>query len=62
MDLAIALRERWAQRAALDEQLSALGPLKVMPDGAVERLDAVNARLQEHQQQRRPIGASSARR
>ena len=50
MDLAVALRERWAQRAALDEQLSALGPLKVMPEGAIERLDAINARLQKHQQ------------
>jgi uncharacterized protein YhaN len=48
-ELAMALRERWAQRAALDDQLSALGPLKVMPEGAIERLDAVNARIQRHQ-------------
>jgi len=32
-DLALALRDRWVQRAALDEQLSAIGPLKVMPEG-----------------------------
>ena len=44
-DLALAVRDRWTQRAALDEQLSAIGPLKVMPEGAVERLDAVNARI-----------------
>lgn len=49
-DLAVALRERWSQRAALDDQLAALGPAKVMPDGAVERLDAIHARIQRHQQ------------
>jgi uncharacterized protein YhaN len=49
-DLALVLRDRWIQRASLDEQLSAIGSLKVMPDGAVERLDAVNARIQKHQQ------------
>lgn len=49
IDLAIALRERWQHRAALDDQLSALGPQKVMPEGAVERLDDINNRLQRHQ-------------
>jgi uncharacterized protein YhaN len=48
-DLALALRDRWGQRASLDEQLSAIGPLKVMPEGAAERLDAVNARIQKQQ-------------
>ena len=49
-ELALAVRDRWAQRAALDEQLSAIGPLKIMPDGAIERLDALNARIQKHQE------------
>jgi uncharacterized protein YhaN len=49
-DLALALRDRWAQRASLDEQLSAIGPLKVMPEGTVERLDAINARVQKQQE------------
>ncbi|MFZ1933532.1 MAG: AAA family ATPase [Thermoguttaceae bacterium] len=49
-DLALAVRDRWTQRAALDEQLSAIGPLKIMPEGAVERLDAFNARTQKHQE------------
>ena len=49
-DLALAVRDRSAQRAALDEQLSAIGPLKIMPDAAVERLDALNARIQKHQE------------
>ena len=49
-DLALALRDRWTQRATLDEQLSTIGPLKIMPDGAIERLDAVNAHIQKHQE------------
>ena len=50
VELAITLRARWSQRAELLDQLSALGPAGAMPDGAVGRLDAVNARLQKHQQ------------
>ena len=52
-DLAIALRDRSAQRTALDEQLSAIGPVKPMPEGAIERLDDVNARIEKHQQHAR---------
>jgi len=48
MDLALAVRDRWVQRAGLDEQLAAFGPLKTMPEGAIERLDALNARSQKH--------------
>jgi uncharacterized protein YhaN len=50
LDLAMSLRERWAGRASLDDQLAALGPLKVMPDGAIARLDDINARIVRHQQ------------
>jgi DNA repair exonuclease SbcCD ATPase subunit len=50
IDLALSLRDRWAQRAALDEQLSLLGPMKAMPEDAVERLNALNARIQKHEQ------------
>ena len=46
-DLAAAVCERWAQRAALDEQISACGPPRVMPEGAIERLDALNADIQK---------------
>jgi uncharacterized protein YhaN len=56
LDLAIALRDRWAERAALDDQLSAIGPVKVMPEGAVERLDAVSARAQRHQRRLEHLG------
>jgi uncharacterized protein YhaN len=49
-DLAAAVRDRWTQREALDEQLATLGPMKVMPERAVERLDALTARVQKHQE------------
>ena len=50
MDLAVVVRDRWMQRESLDEQLSTLGPLKLMPDGAIERLDSINGRIAEHGQ------------
>ncbi len=48
-ELAIALCDRWLQRKAIQEQLAALGPLPPVPDGEIERLDAINARLKKHQ-------------
>jgi uncharacterized protein YhaN len=51
IELAINLREPWKQRTNLDDQLAALGPPQAVPAGAVERLDALNARLQSHRQQ-----------
>ncbi len=50
IETAVSLRDRFQQRVELDEQLAALGPLPAMPDGAVDRLDAINARLEKHQQ------------
>ncbi len=53
IELAITLHDRWARRAALEDELTALGPAASMPDGvdrAVERLDALNTRLQKHRQ------------
>ena len=49
-DLAITLRQRWLQRAALDDQLAALGPGCLVPKGAVQRLDAIHGRLQARRQ------------
>lgn len=49
MDLAILVRERWVRRATLDEQLAAAGSLRAMPSQGIERLDAVNKRIQEQQ-------------
>ena len=50
IELAVTLRDRWGRRAALDDELAALGPSASMPPGTVDRLDALNARLQKHQQ------------
>ena len=49
MEIALALRERWNKRHALDEQLSALAAPENLPDGAVERLDFLNAALDKRQ-------------
>jgi uncharacterized protein YhaN len=76
MEPAVSLRERWTERAALDEQLAALGqqmgkgghsPFVRSTPGAVpangecplfpiERLDAVNANIQKHQQRLDHLG------
>jgi uncharacterized protein YhaN len=48
-EAALAVRELWGRRAALDEQLSSLSPLAAMPPRSIERLDALAARLQNHQ-------------
>jgi uncharacterized protein YhaN len=48
-ELALALHDRWLRRKTIQEQLSALGPLPPVPEGEIERLDALNARLKKHQ-------------
>ncbi|MFH1266436.1 MAG: AAA family ATPase, partial [Planctomycetota bacterium] len=48
VELAVALRERWTGRAELDDQLAAMGRVPVVPEGAVERIDAIHARSQKH--------------
>jgi len=50
VEMAITLRERWARRADLDAQLAALGPAAELPDGALERLDALSARIKRHRE------------
>lgn len=50
IDLAIGLRDRWAQRAAMDAELISLGPQPPMPTDAVQRLDVMQDRLQKYQQ------------
>ncbi len=48
VELAITLRERWARRSALDDELSVLGVPETMPEDAVERIDVLNARIEKH--------------
>ena len=50
IEIAGAVAGRWHQRAELDDQLLALDPVETMPEGAVDRLDAINARLEKHHQ------------
>ncbi|NQT39629.1 MAG: AAA family ATPase, partial [Planctomycetes bacterium] len=50
VQLAAALAPRWRDRADLDDQLKALGPLPPIGEGAVERLDGLNSRLTRHEQ------------
>ena len=47
LDLAVALADRWQKRQLLDQQCAALEPAEKMPDGAVERFDALTAALKK---------------
>jgi uncharacterized protein YhaN len=55
-ELALSLRERWAERARTVEELSSLGPQRPMPERAIQRLDAVHARVQKHQKRLEHFG------
>jgi uncharacterized protein YhaN len=48
LELAAGLRERWRQRAMLDEQLKTLGPVPAIPPGTIKRLNALNDRIKKH--------------
>ena len=47
LDLAVALGDRWRQRKLLDQRCAALEPAEKMPEGAVERFNAVAAALKK---------------
>ena len=49
IELALSLRDRWLQRKTIADQLTAFGATPPVPEGAIERLDALNARLKKHQ-------------
>ena len=44
-EIAIAVRQRWQERASLDDQLKALGPAEPVPDGAADRLNEIDDRI-----------------
>ena len=50
IELAVTLRESWRQREAFSAELAALGTSATVPEGAIERLDALNVRLGKHQE------------
>lgn len=49
VELALTLSDRWSHRKSFQDQLAALGPVQSVPEGAIERLDALNAQLKKHQ-------------
>ncbi len=51
VELAIGLGDSWRRRAAMDDELAALGPQSPMPEDAVGRLDALNGHMRKCQQQ-----------
>ncbi len=53
VELALSLRSQWARRSELDDELATLGPLGDVSEDAVRHLDAINDRLQRHQQRRK---------
>ena len=57
VELAATLSERWQQRAEIEQQLSVLAPATALPEGAVERLDAIVARLARHEQRAAELAA-----
>jgi len=44
-EIAVAVRQRWQERASLDNQLEALGPVEAVPEGAVDRLNEIDDRI-----------------
>ncbi|MGA2620903.1 MAG: AAA family ATPase [Thermoguttaceae bacterium] len=48
IELALAVADRWARRAALDDELALLGPKAPLPPDARQRLEAIKARGQKY--------------
>jgi len=55
VELAGSLQDRFNRRAELDAELTALGPVRQLPEGAIDRLDQLNDRLAQHRQRGRAI-------
>jgi len=45
-EIARSLTHRWRNRTMVDQQIKALGPIVTLADGAVDRLDRLNERMQ----------------
>jgi uncharacterized protein YhaN len=48
LELAVSLGERWRLRTSIEGQLVELGPIAPLPEKMIERLDALNAKLDRH--------------
>ena len=51
IEIATAIRQRWQERAVLDEQIEALGPVEAVPEGAVDRLNEIDDRIGQRRRQ-----------
>ncbi|MEM9186100.1 MAG: AAA family ATPase [Planctomycetota bacterium] len=52
VEIAINLKPKWAERLKLDERLESYAGLYPLPDGAIDDLDAINGKIEEHRRQR----------
>ena len=50
IEVAVDVRWRWQQRAALDAELAALPPIPPLPDRAIERLESLNEKIVERRE------------
>ena len=49
IEIAATVSDQWQKRQELDDQLLALGPVKTMPEDAVQRLESINSGLEKRQ-------------
>lgn len=49
-ELALSVRDRWQQRAVLDQKLASLGHVEAVPARALTRLDSIRAKLRRYRQ------------
>ena len=51
IEIAVGLKENWRKRIKLSEQIEQFAPRTRLPDDALERLDALNKKIAQHQRQ-----------
>lgn len=61
VELAASLREPWAQRRQIDDELAAMGAVRRVPKPVAERLDHVAAQLRAQEEQLAAVRAERAR-
>ncbi|TWT37557.1 Chromosome partition protein Smc [Posidoniimonas corsicana] len=52
LEIAINLKPQWTERAKIDERLLGYAGLHVLGEGAIEELDELNEKIEEHARQR----------
>lgn len=51
IEIAVGLKENWRRREKIDEELQSLSGRVQLPDDALERLEALNRKIDDHQRQ-----------